>query len=158
MSLTSEQQATLKAAILANPTWDAYPNNSDGNFALAQLLNQSASPAFTVWKSYVEASQIMENGFVWTAVDGLTAGKARIWDWLTRYGGFNPSKTNVRQGLVDCFGAGSAMQTAITPHLKRSASSAEKLFATGTGSDASPATMGWEGNLSYDDVGNARNS
>ena len=41
---------------------------------------------------------------------------------------------------------------------KRDATRAEKLFSTGTGSDATPATMTFEGSLSYSDVSAARNS
>lgn len=156
--LTTQQLATLKADILADPVLSAKPMNSDGAFDIAIAYNLAASPAFVVWKSSVEAKEVMQNGFVWTAVDALTVGKARIWDWLTRYGTFNPSKANVRQGLQDCFGAGSAMVTGITPHLKRNATRAEKLFATGAGTDANPGTLVFEGTLSYQDVEQARAS
>jgi hypothetical protein len=98
----------------------------------------------------------MANGFVWTAVDQLTVGKARIWDWMSRLGTINPSKPNIRQGLSEAFGANSAMATGILPHLKRPATRAEKLFANGTGSDASPATLTFFGNLTYQDVLAAR--
>jgi hypothetical protein len=39
---------------------------------------------------------------------------------------------------------------------KRPALLGEKILATGTGSDASPATLGYEGNISYQDVQAAR--
>lgn len=156
--LTSQQMAALKADILLDPALAAEPMNSDGAFAIALAYNLPASPAFTVWRTSVQASEIMSNGFVWTAVDSLTAGKARIWDWMTRYGSINPSKANVRQGMVDAFGAGSAMANGITPHLKRLATRAERLFATGNGTDGSPGTMEFEGTLSYQDVEAARNS
>lgn len=158
MALTTAQLAALKADILADPVLSAKPMNSDGAFDIASAYNLDASPAFVVWKSSVSAQEIMSNGFIWTAVDSLTVGKARIWDWMTRYGSINPSKANVRQGLADCFGGASAMATAIMPHLKRNATRAERLFASGTGSDASPGSMGFEGNLSYQDVEAARNS
>jgi hypothetical protein len=38
------------------------------------------------------------------------------------------------------------------------ATKAEKLFATGTGSDASPAILGWDGILSHNDVSVALNT
>lgn len=156
--MTPAQLATLKADILADPVLAAQPMNSDGAFSIAEAYNLPASPAYVVWRTNVPAQEIMSNGFVWTAVDGLTAGKARIWDWMTRYGSINPSKPNVRQGLQDCFGAASAMVTGILPHLKRNASRVERLFATGTGSDAAPGTLTFEGTLSYQDVEAARNS
>lgn len=155
MSLTAEQKAVLAADVAADPAFANLPHNSDGAFEIARAYNLLAAPAFIVWKTAVETKQIMENGFVWTAVDGLTAGKARIWEWMASVGSINPAKVNVRQGLADAFGAASAMATAIMPHLKRSATRAEKLFASGTGSDASPATMTFEGNLSYADVQSA---
>ena len=148
--------AALKADILLDPVLAAKPMNSDGAFDIAIAYNQPASPAFIVWRTDVPATEVMSNGFVWTAVDGLTAGKARIWDWMTRYGSITPSKANVRQGLADAFGANSAMANGIMPHLKRNATRAEKLFATGTGTDATPATMTYEGSLSYQDVEQAR--
>ena len=41
---------------------------------------------------------------------------------------------------------------------KRFATEGEKLYATGTGSDATPATMTFEGSISYQDVSTARGS
>lgn len=154
--LTAPQLATLKADILLDGVLAAKPMTSDGAFDIAVAYNSIAAPDFTVWRSSVAVDQIMQNGFVWTAVDSLAAGKARIWEWMSQLGSINPSKTNVRQGLVDAFGSGTAMANSITPHLKRLATRAEKLFATGTGTDATPATMVVEGSLSYQDVQRAR--
>jgi len=150
--LTTEQKATLKSFVEGNATLNQIPHSYDGAFALADALTVDVSPAFIVWRTSVSAEEIMSNGFVWTAVDALTVGKARIWDWMTRYGTINPSKVNVRQGMADAFGAASAMATGIMPHLKRNANLLEKLFATGTGTTASPATMVIEGSLSYQEV------
>jgi hypothetical protein len=44
------------------------------------------------------------------------------------------------------------VRAAVYPHLKRLASQVEKLFATGTGSDAVPATMVYEGGISLGEV------
>lgn len=156
MPLTATQKTTLKAYIDATPALAAQPNNADGHFAIAAALNLSSSPAFTVWRTAVPIDEIMSNGFVWTSVDGLTVGKARIWDWMSRLGVVNPSRPNIRQGLADAFGAGSAMGLGILPHLKRIATIAEQLLATGTGTDAAPATMGWEGLLTYQDIEEVR--
>ena len=72
---------------------------------------------------------------------------------------FNPSRTNVRAG-IDAVWVGTAadlnVRAAVYVHCKRSATRAEKLFASGTGSDASPATMAFEGDLNYLDVEVAR--
>lgn len=159
MDLSNAQKNTLKAFIAADPILSQFPNNSDGNFEIAARLNQDATPAFTVWKTSVDIATIMSNGFRWQDVDALTAGKARIWDWMSRLGTIDPSKANIRQGVQDAFGAGSAMETAILPHFKRNATVAEKLFANGTGSDSQPARINDRaiGQITYQEVEDARN-
>lgn len=165
MALTSTQNATLKAAISADQTLNAFPNNSDGAFGIAALLNQTASPDYYVWRSSVATDEIMLNGFDWTRVDNLTVGKARIWEWMTNLGRINPSQSNVRAGVIAAFSAAGDLpnRNAVFSHCQRLATRAEKLFATGSGTastdqGAGPAVMGFEGMLSYQDVDDARNS
>ena len=154
--LTNTQLQILANDILLDPVLSSLPLTPDGAFAIAEAYNQEATPAFSVWRTSVGVDEIMNNGFVWTAVDSLTNGKARIWEWMTRLGTINPSKANIRQGLQDAFGAGSAMSTAIAPHLKRNASRIERLFATGTGTTQSPGTLTFEGRVTYQDIQEAR--
>lgn len=159
--LTTQQSATLKAFILADPVLSAFPMNSDGSYAIADLLNKPAEPAFIVWKTDVSIDEIMRNGMDWARVDNLSVGKARIWDWLGRLGVINASKTNVRAGIDAAWvgtAADLAVRAAIYTHCKRSATVLEKLFATGAGSDASPATMVIEGAISYQTVDAVRGS
>lgn len=151
--LTPDQLATLKADILADPVLAAQPMHSDGAWAIAEAYK--AITTFIVWRTSVPVSEIVNNGFIWTAVDTLSAGKARIWDWMRESGEINPSKPNVRQGLQDAFGNS---QPNIAQHLKRAANRVEKLFATGAGTDATPGKMSFEGVLSYQDVEQARAS
>ena len=160
MSLTTAQQATLKAYIEADQTLSSYPNNTDGAYAMQPHFNALADPAFIVWKTSVDPNDIMRNGMDWTRVDNLSVGKARIWDWMTRLGSFNPSKLNVRAGIDATWAvaADSAVRAQVYTHCKRSASVIEKLLATGTGSDASPATLTFEGSISYHDIDEARHS
>jgi hypothetical protein len=139
--LTSAQITALAADIAADPVLSLIENTPDGDYAVAEAYNAQASPNWTIWRTSVPTSEIMENGFVWSAVDSLTAGKARIWEWMVSLGQINPSKSNIRQGLADAFGASSAMATGIMPHLKKLASRGQKLFSTGTGSNANPATL-----------------
>ncbi len=154
-----EQLATLKAAILADQTLASQPMNSDGAYNIKEALNQIASPDFIVWKTDVSVDEIMRNGMDWARVDNLSVGKARIWDWLSRLGAFNAAKTNVRAG-IDAAWVGTApdlaVRAAIYVHCKRKATRIEKILATGTGTDVSPATMSFEGLLSYQDVESAR--
>jgi hypothetical protein len=157
--LTTAQLQTLKAAIDADGTLSAFPLNSDGSYAIAMELNKEAAPAWVVWRSAVPLDEIMRNGMDWTRVDNLSVGKARIWDWLSRLGTINAAQPNVRAG-IDAAWVGTAgdlaVRAAVYTHCKRNATRAEKLLSTGTGSDASPATMEWEGNLTYWDVDMAR--
>ena len=161
--LTDPQKATLKAYILSVPELAAQPMNSDGAFAIAAALNEPASPAFIVWRSNVSQDEIMQNGFDWTRVDNLSVGPARVWEWMFTNAGrsINPSKANVRAGIEAVWKGTAqdlAVRAAVYVHCKRAATVVEKLFATGAGSDAAPATMSYEGQISYFDVEQARNS
>ena len=155
MALTPAQLTILRNDILADPALAEQPMNSDGADAIAQAYKLPATPTFVVWRTSVPVDDIINNGFVWTAVDSLTVGKARIWDWMRAPGSINPSKANVRQGLQDAFGTS---QPNIAQHLKREANRAERLFATGTGTTAAPGLMTFEGALTYQDVELARAS
>lgn len=162
MALTTQQAATLKTFIQNDPTLNAQPLNSDGAYAIAAAINQAATPAFIVWRTSVDTDEVMRNGMDWTRVDNLNVGKARIWEWMTKPGSFNPSKANVRAG-IDATWVGTAadlaVRAAVYTHCKRNASVVEKLLITsGAGSDASPAVMGFEGPISYQDVEAARNN
>jgi len=157
--LTPDQKATLKAAILADPVLNAFPNNSDGAFAIAALLNQAASPAFYVWKSNLPTSEC-KKAMVWTEFIGRSVGERDAWMFMLSNGTICPADVNVRQGIADIFSgpSGAASRANLTAIGKRPATRAEQLFAAGTGSDAVPAAMSFEGNLSYQDVEQARNS
>jgi len=159
MSLTPTQLQTLKAAILADPVLNAYPNTVDGAYDMAIFLDQPATPDFIVWRTAVDPDEVMKNGMDWTRVDNLSVGKARIWEWMSRLGTFNPSKTNIRAGIDAAWqgtAADLAVRAVVYTHCKRLATKAEKILATGTGSDASPAVTGYEGRLNYQDVERAR--
>lgn len=163
--LTPAQRATLKAAIAADETLNSKPNNSDGNFDIAAALNAPASPDFYVWKTSVSVTDIMQNGFDWTRVDNLTVGKSRIWEWMTIAEAINPSLPNVRAGILAVFATAGdqATRLAAFQHCQRLASRVEKLLATGSGTTTTdqavgPATMGFEGPITYSDVEAARNS
>ena len=170
MPLTTAQKTTLKTDILANANTVNYggvdvainllPNNSDANFAIAGWYNQQVSPDWTVWRTAVTRKEILQNGFDWTRLDNLSVGKARVWSDIFVDGFINPSKVNVRAG-IDAVWVGTAQDLAVRSvvygHCKRNATRAEKVFASGTGSDASPATMAVEGKLLADDVYAARN-
>lgn len=157
--MTPEQLLTIKTNILADPVLSQYPLNSDGDYDIATKLNLTYTPTFIVWKTDVAVEDIMRNGMDWTRVDNLSVGKARIWDWMTRLGYFNAGKANVRAG-IDATWVGTAADLAVRAqvytHCKRAASVVEKWLASGTGTDAVPATMAFEGPISPQTVGEAR--
>ena len=163
-ALTQQQLAALKAVIDADPALAAQPNNSDGAFAIAAALNQSASPAWVVWKTVVTREEVLQNGFDWTRLDNLSVGKARVWNDIFVNGVLNASKPNVRTGIDSVWvgtAADLAVRAAVYVHCKRNATRAQKALSSGTGSDATPATLDsnidQDFQLTYDDVTQARN-
>lgn len=157
--LTTAQLQALKAAILADPALSALPMTSGAAAMIAEVMNDPASPTYIVWRTDVPLEEIMRNGMDWTRVDNLSVGKARIWDWLSRLGTINASQANVRAGIEAAWvgtQADLAVRAAVLGHCKRAATRAEKLLASGTGSDASPGTMTFEGALTSEDVQAAR--
>lgn len=175
MPLTPAQLQTLKTDILANTAVLASGPfagqtvaqvaglpGSESRIRIAEWYNLAASPAFVVWRSSVTWDEIMLNGMDWARVDNLSVGKARIWDWMFQNAArsFNPSKSNIRAG-IDAAWVGTApdlaVRAAVYVHCKRSATNGEKVYATGVGSDAVPATMAFEGSISSQEVDSALN-
>lgn len=148
--LTPAQLVTLRAACFADPTAAAFfvdPGNSAG---LEAYLNSATT--HIVWRESVSQDEIMQNGFDWAQVDNLSVGKARIWEWLfnNQQRACNPSKPNVRAGIDECWKGTAAMlavRTAVYAHCRRPATVAEKAFASGVGTEANPATLGWSGSV-----------
>jgi len=160
MFLTPTQQTALRTYIQGNATLNAFPHMADGAYAIADALTTSIDENFIVWKTSVSKDEIMQNGFDWTMVDNLTVGKARIWEWMFANGSnsINAAKTNIRAGIDSCWVGNAsflAVRAAVYVHCKRVANQLEKVFATGTGTTADPATMIIEGRMNYVDVMNA---
>jgi hypothetical protein len=156
MPLTPAQRATLLADINADGTLSAHPLTPDGHALVAAAYNATASPSFTVWRTDVQVRELTDV-FVWTEIDALTVGKARIWDWMTRgVDTINASKANVRQGLLDGFSAATATRAACIVVAKRFCTRGERVFATGTGSDATPGLLVFEGLLTVQDIAEVR--
>lgn len=152
MHLTDPQRATLKAAILADPV--AAPLFNDGNLGgLADYFNAPASPAFIVWRSDVSASAI-GNAWVGTDIDGMSSLNMQRLQLLlasSPAGTFDMTRADRRAGFENPFGtnANNASRVAMRASWKRSATRFEKLFAVGTGSDASPAGYSLDKNGEY---------
>lgn len=156
MALTESQSAALKAAILADQNLSTWVQERRDDL-IAAYYNEPASPAFIVWKTFVTQDEIMQAGFDWVRVDNLSVGKARIWEWLfdNSQAAINPSKANVRAGIAECWkgtAADLAVQAAVLAHCRRACNRVERLFATGTGSEAVPGLMTFEGMVSPFDI------
>jgi hypothetical protein len=156
--LSAEQLPVFRAAIDAatDPEFVEYRTNGQTTM-MAAWFNRDSDPAHIVWRSSVTQDEIMQNGFDWVRVDNLSVGKARIWEWLfdNQSATFNPSKANVRAGIDECWkgtAADLAVRAAIYVHCKRLATRAEKLYAVGSGTDASPSLMAFEGQVTDYDV------
>lgn len=151
---------TLKNYIASVPAYANLPRNSDSADFIAKDMNKAVSPAFIVWKTSVPKNEVGKT-FVASALAAITAGNN---DKLANFAAWNetvnPSRLDQRQFFDDVFSvaAGATTRAALLVLWKRSANATEKLFATGTGSDGSPATMVFEGDISYQDVEQAWNS
>lgn len=163
-SLDGGQLAILKAHISASSDLNSQPNNTDGDYEIARLLNLSASPAYIVWRTNVSREEIYN----------LTSAEATTWSWqfyknqsVTEQNSWtqmfmgdraNFAQPNLRAGVSNIFTAGSAVNaTHAFAVAKRQAKRGEKLFSTGIGTTAAPATMAREGDIGYADVRAARN-
>ena len=161
MSLTTTQNATLKAVILADPILNAYPNNSDGAFDIAVILNGISVPPFTVWKTLVPLSDVFSaiNG---GELEALTTAESSRMQVIALFSveGVNPSRADTRALFDGIFGGagGTFTRPALLVLWKRIATEGEQIFATGTGTDLAPATLTFEGELTPSDVHMARNS
>lgn len=173
MPLTSAQLTALKTDIAANtntiPAGRPFAGTQiknlasgpDQNVEISLWYNLTSSPDWTVWKTNVSISDIGKK-FNGSELAGLsTANQTRLQTVaLFSALGVNPSLADQRAFFDDIFsGAGGTNTRASLLVLwKRLARNIEKLLSTGTGSDASPATLTFEGTITAADVEAARNS
>lgn len=147
--LTTAQMQTLKSACSADQTCNAYivSPSYDNDILLAAWLNAPGS--CVAWRTAIQPAEYRE-AIVWTAVDALAAGKARIWEWITANMTLpiDASKSNVRQGIQDAWGSGSATSTALVALAKRTGNRAESALATGTCTTGNPGVLIFEGQVS----------
>jgi len=153
MGLSTEQLPTLRAAIDAetDPTFVQY--RTDGATGLmAEWFN--AASTFTVWKSAID-SPVVGEAFDAASLDAMTAGNA---DKLNNFRQWNdvvyPSRADHRSFFDGVFSPASGATTRANLYAlwRRLASRGEKLFATGTGSDAAPGNLVYEGLITDQDV------
>ena len=187
MALTTAQLQALKAAIVADATLNAFPNNGDGAFAIAAILNVTATPSYWVLRREMGKHELTQEQAVDT--DGTTV-TAFVWGGAT--GGYigrsqgerdafkeifnsslncNPSLPNVRTAFDDIFSGAGAGAVANRAHVKaksrRLCTAFERIFVAATvggptqtgarGAATNPDTLGAEGPVAGDEVDLARN-
>lgn len=177
--LTTAQLAILKSDILNDQILAAYPMTSDGAYAIAEAYKELVN--FYVYKTGLPVQDAFDQ-VIWANYTPQDAPDGTLL-WSTRQaacrskqenlqtiliatqGSLNVARVNIRNGLQDAMtglpsGAGGSIKsggwTGLQAILYRQANRLEKLFATGTGTTAAPATMTIEGWISYTDVEKAR--
>lgn len=158
--LTEPQLLALRNYISTVPAWAALPNDSASALLIADELNKPAAPPFIVWRNDVRAGEIGD-AWVGTDIDGMSALNMQRLQLLlasSPEGVFDMRRADRRAGFENPFGTNvnNASRVAMRAVWKRQATQAEKVLSTGTGSDASPATMGYVGAVSFADVQQAR--
>ena len=153
--LSESQHSALKAVALADQTAAGYIANGN-DIQLADWFN--AQQTWTVWRpaltpALARAAIISAA----TQLDSLTVGKRDSLFYLVS-GDLNPADVAVRTGIDDLCGSQNSLMSALRAAMKRQATRAEKALSTGTGSDASPATLTWDGFISGYDAQNIRNA
>lgn len=144
--LNPAQIATLRALADADPVAAGYVASAD-DIALAEWFNQPT--AHVVWRTVLNPEMaraaIIEGA---TQLDALTVGKRDSLFWLCS-GNLNPSVASVRAAIDDLCGSQATLKAALQAAQKRVANRAEKALSSGAGTTASPATLTFEGLLSY---------
>jgi hypothetical protein len=146
------QLQTLRTAIDADPALTAYWAAGNAE-AIAQHFR--AETTFVVWRTSVTNEEIGDamNGSEVAGLASLPMQRLQVLAALSN-GTQNPSRFDRRDAFDRIFsGAGGQLtRAALAIIWRRLANRGEQLFATGTGSDASPATMTFEGGVTFSDV------
>ena len=173
--LNNTQLVTLRTAIDADPVLVQAISAGSVN-VVVKAFNAPASPDFTVWKTSVRTEEVFD-AINWATLtpadipDGTAAYTNRslacqgkqfnLQTILTGRDSISGSKLNIRAGLQDALtnvpsGTGgnpvNAGWAGVKAVLSRLATRGEQLFAIGTGSVASPATLVLDGNITDSDV------
>lgn len=153
--MTPEQLLTLKAALIADTNITDLKTAHDTQ-GIADYLSEQST--FIVTKTALSRHDILtgtsDEGttFTWTGGAYITRapGERDAFREIFNSTGFvNPSLASIKAAFADIFsGAGGATnRTHISAMSKRKANNLEKIFATGTGTLASPGTLVVEGEV-----------
>lgn len=160
MALTNEQIPALKAALLAETDLAFVSLRTAGaTGAMAEYFNQPST--FVVWKAVLSehtiTGEVSAEGTVWSWPAYIARSISEQNGWARMFNGtytVNPSLPQVRTGMADIFsgGTGAAQRTHLLAIAKRFARRGEAIYASGTGSVATPGTLTFEGDIGEYDV------
>jgi len=160
MNLTTAQLQTLKANINAetDPAFVAMrqANNETG---MADWYNVNST--FTAWKTFItiEATGQAFNGIEWAGM--TTANHTRL-QTVAQYltSGYSAAISDVRAMFNDIWSGAGGTNTRANLLLlwKRLAKRGEKVYATGTGTDAVPGQFVLEGDITAQNISDALRS
>lgn len=148
MELTPQQIATLKAAIIADPNLAAARaiHSGVGTQMITDYLNSASTKV--VFKTSAALAEVGKN-FEATALSAMTsANNDRLVSFaLWNPQGVDPTRADHRQFFNDVFSpaSGAGTRAKLYALWRRFANRAEGLLAAGTGSDADPAALVFEG-------------
>lgn len=179
--MNDAQIATLKVALFAETDASVVAWRAANETGLIAAWYSAESPDYYVWRSTTPVADIMD-AINWQnltpadAPDGTQTwmnrslacqGKQFNVQTMLFRDSVNTSKANVRAGLQDALtnipsAAGGVAQSAgwvsVKAAITRKATRAEKVFATGAGTQATPATLTYEGGASNEDIVRALHS
>jgi len=154
--MTPEQKATLKTHILA--TQDLADLYTAGNLnGLAEALNTDATPAFVVWRRSIPSME-MGKTVIYDALAAMTtANTSRVSLFMELNSESFDGSADLDAYFADTFGGalngqGANCRAALAAMLRRNATRYEEVFAVGTGSTNTPATLVLEGPLPWTDL------
>lgn len=168
--MTPAQITLVKAAIAADPVASVATMDDPGH-QVVQLWLNGIDPAYFVWRSITDAPSVNDS-ISWAnltptdAADNTAtftnralvcqAKQINLQILLQGRDYINSGRSNIRAGFQDALtnvpsGVGGAIQSAgwsaVKAAMTRNATVLERILATGTGTAASPANMGYEGML-----------
>lgn len=146
--LTDAQLLTLKAAIAAETDPAFVTLRTEGATGwMAEWFNEQSS--FVVWKTSVPKNEVGK-AFQASALAAITAGNN---DKLANFAAWNdtvyPSRADQRAFFDDVFSvtAGATTRANLAALWKRPATRGERVFASGTGTEAAPGQLVFEGRI-----------
>ena len=152
--LTTGQKATLKAFIEADATLSQLAANREVYQEILDALHSLAEPDYIVWRSSLSpdlARQAIVSGDQLAQLDNLAASKRDSLIYAFS-GPINCASSAVRGAIDNLCGTQNVLKAALTAAMKRKATVLEKLFAVGSGTDASPSTLVVETALSLPEL------